>query len=253
MTPERHPVRLVVEDDLRRSRLTVFFRLVLAVPHLIWIGLWAGAVYGETRWGDTHGEWTAAGTLGTAGLAWLVTLFGAYLWPELHSFHSRFVRWSTHVAAYLALLANPWPRLDARDPYPIDIQIDPPARQNRWKSFFRIILAIPAIAFSLALFVVLVALAFVGWFACLILGRMPKGMRDLGAYCLRFIAQTSAYLLFLTDRYPQLGSGGHAIAPEVAVHENLRKLEELRDAGIISDEEFEEKRRLLFADFEGGI
>jgi len=172
---------------------------------------------------------------------------------QLHSFHSRFVRWSTHVAAYLALLANPWPRLDARDPYPIDIQIDPPARQNRWKSFFRIILAIPAIAFSLALFVVLVALAFVGWFACLILGRMPKGMRDLGAYCLRFIAQTSAYLLFLTDRYPQLGSGGHAIAPEVAVHENLRMLEELRDAGIISDEEFEEKRRLLFADFEGGI
>jgi hypothetical protein len=253
VTPDRHPVRLVVEDDLRRSRLTVLFRLVLAVPHLIWIALWGGAIYGEMRWAQTDGALTAAGTIGTVGLAWFVTLFGAHLWPELHLFHARFVRWSTHMAAYLALLANPWPRLDARDPYPIDIQIDPPARQNRWKTFFRIILAIPAIAFSLALFVVLLALAFVGWFVCLILGRMPKGMRDLGAYCLRFIAQTSAYLLFLTDRYPQLGSGGHAIAPEVAVHEHLRKLEELREAGIISDEEFEEKRRLLFADFEGGI
>ncbi|MDP9285983.1 MAG: SHOCT domain-containing protein, partial [Actinomycetota bacterium] len=77
--------------------------------------------------------------------------------------------------------------------------------------------------------------------------------RDLGAYCLRFIAQTSAYLLFLTDRYPQLGSGGQPIAPEVAVNENLRKLEDLRQAGIISDEEFEEKRRLLLADFESGV
>ena len=28
-----HPVRLVVTDDCRRSRLTVFFRLLLAIPH----------------------------------------------------------------------------------------------------------------------------------------------------------------------------------------------------------------------------
>src|SRR6266540_5923476 len=35
-----HPVRLVVSDDLGRSRLTVFFRLILAIPHFIWIYLW---------------------------------------------------------------------------------------------------------------------------------------------------------------------------------------------------------------------
>jgi hypothetical protein len=32
---------------------------------------------------------------------------------------------------------------------------------------------------------------------------MPKGMRDLSAYCLQYEAQTYAYLfLILTDRYP---------------------------------------------------
>ncbi len=36
-----HPVRLVVTDDLRRSRLTVFFRWLLAIPHLLWLGLWS--------------------------------------------------------------------------------------------------------------------------------------------------------------------------------------------------------------------
>ncbi len=38
-----HPVRISVEDDLSRSRLTVFFRLLLALPHLVWLLLWSVA------------------------------------------------------------------------------------------------------------------------------------------------------------------------------------------------------------------
>jgi hypothetical protein len=34
------PVKLIVTDDLQRSRLTVFFRLLLALPHLVWLFLW---------------------------------------------------------------------------------------------------------------------------------------------------------------------------------------------------------------------
>jgi hypothetical protein len=203
----------VVTDDLRRSRLTVLFRIFLAIPHLIWFAIWGGAVYGETRWTGTHGAETGAIAGGTMVVAWLVTLFGAHLWPELHAFETRFVRWSAHVAAYVSFLADPWPRLDARDAYPVDVDVDPPARQNRWKTFFRFLLAIPAVVFSLVLTVVLIVVAFVGWFACLILGRMPQGLRDLGVYCVRFGAQTSAYLLFLTDRYPTLAGGTAGVGP----------------------------------------
>ena len=32
---DAHPIRLVVTDDLKRSRLTVFFRLLLVIPHAI--------------------------------------------------------------------------------------------------------------------------------------------------------------------------------------------------------------------------
>ena len=35
-----HPIAMVVDDDLRRSRLTVFFRLLLSIPHIIWMFLW---------------------------------------------------------------------------------------------------------------------------------------------------------------------------------------------------------------------
>jgi hypothetical protein len=31
---------------------------------------------------------------------------------------------------------------------------------------------------------------------------MPEGLRNLGAACLRYSAQTYAYLFLLTDRYP---------------------------------------------------
>jgi hypothetical protein len=69
-------------------------------------------------------------------------------------------------------------------------------------------------------------------------------LRDLGVYCLRYTAQTAAYVLYLTDRYPVLGTGA-PVAPEVVVTDNLRKLTELRDAGVLTNDEFEEKRRLL--------
>ena len=36
-----HPIRLVVTDDLQRNRLTSFFRLILAIPHIVWLALWS--------------------------------------------------------------------------------------------------------------------------------------------------------------------------------------------------------------------
>ena len=42
--PNPHPIHLVVTDDLERNRLTVFLRLILAIPHLIWLTLWSFAV-----------------------------------------------------------------------------------------------------------------------------------------------------------------------------------------------------------------
>ena len=38
--PQHHPIGLIVTDDLQRSRLTTFFRLILAIPHLVLVALW---------------------------------------------------------------------------------------------------------------------------------------------------------------------------------------------------------------------
>jgi hypothetical protein len=59
--------------------------------------------------------------------------------------------------------------------------------------------------------------AFFGWFASLVLGRMPRSLREAQAYALRYSAQTSAYLLLVTDRYPY--SGPALGSPEPAMPE----------------------------------
>jgi hypothetical protein len=40
-----------------------------------------------------------------------------------------------------------------------------------------------------------------GWWAALFTGRMPEGLRNLGAVSLRYSAQATAYLFLVTERY----------------------------------------------------
>jgi uncharacterized membrane protein (DUF485 family) len=184
-----HPVRLVVTDDLRRNRLTVFFRLILAIPHLVWYVLWSVVA--------------AFAILAN----WVATLINGSSPKGLHNFLAAWVRYSTHLTAYLYLVADPFPGFRGRlGTYPVDLEIDGPEPQNRWKTGFRFILAIPAWILMSVLQYVIQIIGFLGWFVCLALGRMPKGMRDLSAYCLRFQAQTYAYAAILTDRYPSLSA-----------------------------------------------
>jgi hypothetical protein len=223
--PSVRPIRLVVSDDLGRSRLTVFFRLLLAIPHLIWVTLWGIAAFV------------------VAFVMWLAVLVNGRVPTGLHDFVAGYLRYATHVGAYLFLAASPYPGFRGRPGYPIDLEIDPPERQSRWSGFFRLLLAIPALLLAAALggglsfgspggswgaaeqssgstgwtafsFVgVAAAAAFLAWFATLARGRAPRGLRDLVAFALGYGAQAGGYLLLLTGRYP---TSDPAVAREYA-------------------------------------
>jgi hypothetical protein len=125
----------------------------------------------------------------------------------VHAWTARLVRYQTHVYAYLYLVADPYPSFRGwPGSYPVDLAIAPPAEQVRWKTAFRILLAIPAYVLATVLVYVLYIVAFLGAFYALATGRSPRGFRDLSAYCLRYQAQTYAYLLLLTDSYPTLAA-----------------------------------------------
>jgi hypothetical protein len=72
-------------------------------------------------------------------------------------------------------------------------------------TFFRLFLALPALLVNSALNVLLYVVGLGGWFAVLAIGRMPEGLRNAGAYALRYNAQVVSYLMLLTDRYPFSG------------------------------------------------
>ena len=182
--PVPHPIRLVVTDDLRRNRLTVFFRVLLAIPLVVWIVLWSVAV--------------AFAVI----VAWVVGLVTGRVPDGLHRFMASYTRFSTHLSAYVWLVADPYPGFTGEPGYPVDVRIEPAAPQNRLTILFRLILAIPAAIVVNVLQNVAWIVAFLGWFYALFTGRMSKGMRDLLAYCARYQAQTYGYILLLTQRYP---------------------------------------------------
>jgi hypothetical protein len=137
----------------------------------------------------------------------VITLIKGRSPAALHAWNERFVRYWVHVNAYQYLVADPFPRFRGwGGTYPIDLEIAPPAVQSRWKTFLRPILAIPPYIFAYVLTVVLQIVAFIGWFVAVAIGRYPRGFRDLSAYALRFNAQTYAFLLLLTDRWPSLSA-----------------------------------------------
>ena len=210
---ERRPIRLVVRDDtLERSRLTVFFRLLLAIPHLVWVTLWGIAAFV------------------VAFVLWLAVLIEGKVPGSLHDFVAGYVRYATHVGAYVLLAAGPYPGFRGHPGYAVDVEIDPPQRQGRWGGFFRLILAVPALVLATALGGGLTlgppagsytaetesydlygavtvggaasVAALLAWFYIVVRGRAPRGVRDLTAYALGYWAQAVAYLLLLTPRYP---------------------------------------------------
>ncbi len=220
MSAGTHPVRLVVADDLRRSRLTVFFRILLVLPHLVWLVLWGIAA--EVA----------------AFVNWLAVIINAESPPAFHNFLAGYVRYATHVNAYLFLGANPFPGFRGRPGYPIDVEIDPPARQSRWSALFRLVLLLPPLALAAVLgwlgasngFPGLLGIAAIGvWFAALALGRSPRGLRDVSAYALGYSAQTLAYVFLLTARYPDSHPGRMLGDPSVPHHPvRLRVEDDLR-------------------------
>ena len=179
-----HPVRLEVTDDGRRSRLTTLFRVLLALPHLVWATLWL--------------PFAALAAIGNGVFA----LFAGHSWLPLHRFLAAFVRYQAHLGAFLFMVANPFPGFVGKPGYPIDIDIAPPAPQRRLITFFRLPLAVPAFILSGTLGFVVFVVGLLGWFAALATGRMPEGLRNLGAIAIRYQAQTNTYASTLTDRYP---------------------------------------------------
>lgn len=182
------PIGFEAGGDLHRSRLTVFFRLPLAAPHLVWLALWSVLA------------------LLAAVANWVATLVQGRSPAPLHRFLSAYLRYQAHVYAFLYLIGNRFPGfVGAAGSYDGEASIAPPDAQNRWSVAFRLLLALPAWFLASAFGSLAWTCAFLAWFAALVTGRMPRGLLNASAQALRYTLQASGYVLLLSGAYPYSG------------------------------------------------
>ena len=139
-----HPVTYdVAPQEETRNRLTVGFRIILAIPHLLLVGgpgMGYGVGAGEIR----------TGVLGlvadvAAIINWFIIVFTGKANKDLISLQQFYLRWRARALAYEALLRDEYPPFGDGD-YPVEAEF--PAvfeGRNRWTVGFRFILIIPQV------------------------------------------------------------------------------------------------------------
>ncbi len=199
-----YPVQLsIVYPDRALNRLTTAFRVIVAIPILI-VGGAVGGGHGAVFAGH-HGGDVAAGAGGLLVLGPLLMILFRQKYPRWwFDWNLELLRFSTRIAAYLALMDDRYPSTDEHQAVALDFPY-PDARQglNRWLPLVKWLLAIPHYILLAFLWIAAVVALIIAWFAILFTGRYPRGLFDFVLGVFRWTNRVVAYaFLLVTDRYP---------------------------------------------------
>ena len=179
-----------------RNRVTAFFRIILAVPALIFVTSFApSASFSEVTVG------IFAGLLALpAGLAIVVRqVYPSYVL----AFNEALLSLQTRVDVYLLLLTDEYPSIEENDIVSVTFPEVDAKQLNRWLPLIKWLLAIPLYFAGLVYLIYAALLTVLGWFSILFTGNYPEvcaeGVVGTIAYWNRVVGY--AFLL-VTDEYP---------------------------------------------------
>jgi hypothetical protein len=168
----------------RQRRVTVLFRLLLAIPQLL--VLYVLSIVAEL----------------VAIVGWFAALFTGRLPAGLAGFLTDWLRYYARVGSYVVLLTDRYPPLELGDAdYPVRVSAAP-GRLNRLAVLFRIILAIPVGLLLGLLWYGGIVIGFVAWLIVLITGTMPVPLYQAIAAVTRYGIRYSGYFFLLSGTYP---------------------------------------------------
>lgn len=180
-----YPLRFDVEYPENLSRLLIFVKWLLAIPHFLIVYVLGAIAYICTF------------------IAFFTILFTEKYPRGLFDFVVNTQRWNANVGAYYGLLRDEYPPF-SWDPgqYPVTYEVDYPERLNRFLPFIKWLLAIPHFIALIVLWVIATVIYIIAFFAILFTGSFPRGMFDFIVGMTRWSYRVNAYLYLLTDAYP---------------------------------------------------
>jgi hypothetical protein len=145
-----------------------------------------------------------------AFISWFAILFTGKLPEGIANFQAMTLRYSLRAYVYAGFMREEYPPfafgMMAADPgedsrLRVDFQPELENR-NRLTTAFRLILAIPHIIVLAFLFIGVVVVWWIAFFAVLFTGRWPEGLRTFVLNVMQWSLRVQAYLALLTDQYP---------------------------------------------------
>jgi hypothetical protein len=192
-----YPVSIVIDPQFeRRNRLTVAFRLILAIPHAILVG----PILGASRAGSV--ALLSAASYFLAVVSWFTILVNGEHIKGIREFSLYYLRWRARAIAYMALFVDAYPPFgDGHYSVSVDV-IDPPIPRDRVTVAFRLLLAIPHLIVLFFLLIGWLVTSVIAWLAILFTGSYPSSLYPFGSGVMRWMLRVEAYLLLLVDDYP---------------------------------------------------
>ena len=191
-----YPLSFIVDQPAQRSRLTTFFRIIVAIPWLI--GIYVLEIIGGIA----------------IIIAWFVLLFTARFPQGLYDFVVGVLRFYARTIGFLVLLSDDFPPFGLSDePYAIRLVADPPLEQySRLKVLLRIFYIIPAVILVYVLQIAAELTAIASWVVIVFTGKQPDGLQNALKFCISYIVRAYGLLFLITETYPAFDDGGPALA-----------------------------------------
>ena len=178
-------VELEFVGTAEQNRVTVAFRIILAIPQLIVLAVLSIAAFVVLV------------------IGWFGALFTGELPEWAHTFLGGFIRWSTRVGAYMFLLTDQYPPFSFEDmAYPVRPVLPERGQLNRVTVLFRIFVAIPAFVFyQIVQNGLTFPLLIVMWFVVLFTGTMPASLYPTYMALLRYEVRFHSWFAMITPEY----------------------------------------------------
>jgi hypothetical protein len=195
----KYPATLTIDYPEKANRLTVFFRLIMAIPIMIILGLLSYQGFTNDQF-PNESYWVGILVLPTL----LMIVFRRKYPKWWFDWNVQLTKFSFRVVSYLLLLRHEYPSTDEEQAVIVQIQY-PNVKEdlNRWFTLIKWLFVFPHIIVLCFIMMGVLLSTILAWLIILISGKYPRKIFEFVVGALRWILRVQAYaLLLITDQYP---------------------------------------------------